>query len=207
MPTVSTKGALNDGILRFLVIGAGSRGNAYAKGVAPLQNAMIAAIAEPIQSKRETFGKKYIWSNGSPRKDQTFESWQEFVLYEEKRRLDGAAGHPVVPGMDGAIICTLDHTHVEIVEALAPLGLHIMCEKPLATNLRDCHRIQLALERAALAGAKRVFSTGHVLRYSPHNMLLKTILDQGAIGEILSMEHTEPVGFWHFAHSYVRYAP
>ncbi|CAI4216748.1 unnamed protein product [Parascedosporium putredinis] len=52
---------------------------------------------------------------------------------------------------------------------------------------------------------KRIFSIGHVLRYSPHNMLLrKLLLEDRVVGDICSVEHTEPVGWWHFAHSYVR---
>ncbi|KAJ8124416.1 hypothetical protein O1611_g9224 [Lasiodiplodia mahajangana] len=35
-------------------------------------------------------------------------------------------------------------------------------------------------------------------------MLRKLLLEDNAIGDILSVHHTEPVGFWHFSHSYVR---
>jgi predicted dehydrogenase len=50
-----------------------------------------------------------------------------------------------------------------------------------------------------------VFSIGHVLRYSPHNILLrKLVLEDRVIGDLLSVNHTEPVGWWHFTHSYVR---
>ena len=190
--------------IRLLVIGAGSRGNSYAKAVGTLENAVIASVAEPIRFKRESFGKKYIWSSGHRQEDQEFETWQDFVHYEKERRCRRAAGESTLPGVDGAFICTLDNTHVDIVEHLAPLGLHIMCEKPLATSLVDCQRIYRALRHAEDAGSKAVFSTGHVLRYSPHNMLLKKLIEDGAVGEIMSIEHTEPVGFWHFAHSYVR---
>jgi predicted dehydrogenase len=35
-------------------------------------------------------------------------------------------------------VTVLDEMHIYVIKALAPLGLHIMCEKPLATNLDDC---------------------------------------------------------------------
>ena len=192
------------GPLRLLVIGAGSRGNSYAKAVGTLGNAIIAGIAEPIKFKRERFGDKYIWRNGNRQDGQAFETWKDFLRYEEDCRRRQAAGEPTLPRIDGAFICTPDRTHVDIVEHLAPLGLHIMCEKPLATSLADCRRIHRAVTRAQDSGRPAVFSVGHVLRYSPHNMLLRQLLRDGAIGEIMSIEHTEPVGFWHFAHSYVR---
>ena len=41
-------------------------------------------------------------------------------------------------------------------------------------------------------------------RYLPCNKLIKELIDQGAIGDIQFINHMEQVGFWHFAHSYVR---
>lgn len=50
-----------------------------------------------------------------------------------------------------------------------------------------------------------LFAVGHVLRYSPFYILLKRLLaEQKVAGEILHVQHTERVGWWHFAHSYVR---
>jgi predicted dehydrogenase len=49
-----------------------------------------------------------------------------------------------------------------------------------------------------------LFAVCHVLRYTPHTVALKRLLADGAIGEVLSIEHLEPVGWWHAAHSYVR---
>ena len=70
-----------------------------------------------------------------------------------------------------------------------------------ATRLNDCLQIQKSIE----AGPKSIFAIGHVLRYSPHNMLLRDLVrQQQIIGDILSIEHVEPVGWWHFSHSYVR---
>lgn len=60
---------------RFVVIGAGQRGTAYASAVSrDALPAIVAAVAEPIRSKRVSFGKKYIWKDGTPREDQEFDS-------------------------------------------------------------------------------------------------------------------------------------
>jgi predicted dehydrogenase len=42
------------------------------------------------------------------------------------------------------------------------------------------------------------------LRYTQFTRVLKDILASGKIGEIVSIQHLEPVGYWHQAHSYVR---
>jgi predicted dehydrogenase len=192
---------------RLLVIGAGSRGKAYAEAVTSSTSASIVSVAEPIHGKRQSFGKKYIWSSGVRQDDQEFESWEDFLKYETRRRERLRAGESdgILPGIDGVFVCTLDETHVEIITALAPFGLHIMSEKPLATTLSDCLSIHRSLNPPDQEKPASIFSIGHVLRYSPHNILLRKLLVEDAlIGDIVSIEHTEPVGWWHFAHSYVR---
>jgi predicted dehydrogenase len=43
-----------------------------------------------------------------------------------------------------------------------------------------------------------------VLRYTPFFARIKELLDRGVIGQLQTVRHTEQVGYWHFAHSYVR---
>ncbi|KAI0393503.1 NAD(P)-binding protein [Xylariaceae sp. FL0594] len=196
---------------RLLIIGAGSRGRVYARCSLQSSNGVVAAVCEPDDYKRNDFGAKFIWGSHVARKDgeeppegTSFKSWHDFVVYEMKRREREASGEEenVPPGVDAAFVCVRDEMHLDVVMALAPLGLHIMCEKPLATTLEACTRIYRALTPLQ---DTRVFSIGHVMRYSPHNILLrKLLLEDRVIGDVLSVHHTEPVGFWHFAHSYVR---
>lgn len=191
--------------LRVLIIGAGSRGTAYSRAIVESTNAVVHAIAEPIKFKREKLGLDSIWkgSQGSPRRGQEFSDWRDFLSYEEDRRKRVEAGdQDVEPGVDAALVCTLDEQHAEIVVGLAPFRLHVLCEKPLATTLQDCWNIYSALQNNS---STSIFSIGHVLRYSPHNgQLRELMLQDRAVGDIISVEHTEPVGFWHFSHSYVR---
>lgn len=189
---------------RFLIVGAGNRGTAYAAAIGQSTNGICAGVVEPIAVKRKLLGRRYIWGDATPSEGQEFEDWRQFAAWEQERRERAAAGHEVPPGVDGIFICVQDQMHKDVVLALAPLGLHMMCEKPLAPNLDDC----VSIYRALLPNVGRVFAIGHVLRYSPHNMLLrKLLLEDKVIGDIMSVNHTEPVGWWHFTHSYVRYAP
>jgi len=191
---------------RILIIGAGSRGNAYAKAIKHSTNGIIAAVCEPIAFKRQELGEKHIWSGRQPEPHEEFTSWRNFIRYEEQRRQREAAGETVEEGVDGVFICVLDEQHAEVITALAPLNLHIMSEKPLATTLGDCLSIYRSLvQKGTEKVPERIFSICHVLRYSPHNMLLRELLlEKEVIGDVLSIEHTEPVGWWHFSHSYVR---
>ncbi|CEJ82646.1 hypothetical protein VHEMI02697 [[Torrubiella] hemipterigena] len=188
---------------RFIIIGAGSRGYAYANAIHKFTNGVVAAVAEPYKFKRETIGKKFIWGSEEPSEGQSFEAWDEFLEYELARRKRVADGEEnVPPGVDGIFICVLDEMHHELVVKLAPLGLSIMCEKPLSTSLKSCIEMYNAVHKNLNSS---VFSIGHVLRYSPHNLVLRRLLiDEKAIGNISSATHTEPVGWWHFTHAFVR---
>jgi len=189
----------------ILIIGAGSRGDTYARAVKKSGLGVVAAVADPILYKRRLLGSKYIWSNETqPSPGQEFEGWQQYVVWEKQRRAGKLDSD--MPAIDGVFICVLDEQHADVITALAPFNLHIMCEKPLATTLSDCLRIYSSLlPPDPTKCPTTIFGIGHVLRYSPHNMLLRQlVLEDEVIGDILSVEHTEPVGWWHFSHSYVR---
>ncbi|KAL3467956.1 hypothetical protein BJX64DRAFT_80784 [Aspergillus heterothallicus] len=194
-------------VLKFLVIGAGSRGNAYARAIITSPKACVYAVAEPDPYKRQIFGQRFIWGDEDKPKDkgQEFQGWRDWIAFEMNRRRSPPTtdDHNAPEGVDGLFICTLDETHIEILTAIAEANLqdiHVLCEKPLALSVADCMRVY-----AVRKESPSIFSIGHVLRYSPHNLLLRRLVrGDRVIGDVISIEHTEPIGFWHFAHSYVR---
>ncbi|GAA3469563.1 Gfo/Idh/MocA family protein [Nonomuraea roseola] len=100
---------------------------------------------------------------------------------------------------DAVIVATQDGLHVEPAIALAEAGYALLLEKPLAPTEQECRRL---VEAVAATGV--LFGVCHVLRYTPYTNLVKQVVDGGTLGEIMSVEHLEPVGWWHHAHSYVR---
>ncbi|PMD40945.1 NAD(P)-binding protein [Hyaloscypha variabilis F] len=198
---------------RILFIGAGSQGHAYAEPITRLHLGQVVAVCEPIPFKRSEFGQRYIWglSNRTPLPHEEFADWADFVKYEVNRRERVKSGEikegdAEFKGVEAVFVTVLDELHVPVVKALAPLGLHIMCEKPLATSLDACIDILGAVTRGwEVLGRKTVFGIGHVLRYSPHNILLRKLVRvERVVGDVISVEHAEPVGWWHMAHSFVR---
>jgi len=197
---------------RVIVIGAGSRGTAYATPLFSAGAARIVAVAEPRDHVRNEFGKTFIWgADGVASETQSFAGWEEWIGHEVSRRADAVAAgvseeEDAKTRVNTVFVCVMDHLHLPVVKALGPLGLHIMCEKPLATTLGDCLEMYAAVRAGwASTGKKRIFGIGHVLRYAPHNVLLrKLVREEKIVGEVMSVEHTEPVGWWHYTHSYVR---
>ncbi len=167
--------------VRLIVVGAGIRGIGYASyALAHPRKAKIVGVAEP----RDTYREKMALEHRIPN-ENLFQHWEELL---EKDRF-----------ADAVIIATQDDLHVEPTVALSSKGYHLMLEKPMAPNEKDCRSIvSAALENGI------IFAVCHVMRYTRYTKTLKRLLDSGAIGKIISIHHLEPVGYWHQAHSFVR---
>ncbi len=160
------------------VVGAGNRGRQYADLAVRDGRARVVAVAEPLAVRRESFARTH-------RVGAVFDDWAALV-----------AGPKLA---DAVIIATQDRHHVEPAVAFARAGYHILLEKPIAPTEAEARRIVEAAERAGVR-----LAVCHVLRYTPHTRLVRRLLDEGRIGAIVAVQHLEPVGWWHFAHSYVR---
>ncbi len=100
---------------------------------------------------------------------------------------------------DVLYICTQDRDHYAQAMRALDLGYHLLVEKPISPDPMDCIRIAEKAEQVQ----RNVFVC-HVLRYSPFYRRIKKVLEEGVLGDLMLIQHNEHVGFWHFAHSYVR---
>lgn len=100
---------------------------------------------------------------------------------------------------DWLIVATPDKEHYRHAMAALALGYHVMVEKPVT----DVEAELDALAAEAKARDRTVIVC-HVLRYSPYFGKIKEIIDSGVIGDLVSIVHEEGVGYWHYAHSFVR---
>ncbi len=100
---------------------------------------------------------------------------------------------------DVLFITTQDRMHVRMAKKALQLGYDIVLEKPISDNVEELRELSnLAHETG------RKIMVCHVLRYTVMMRKLKEILKSGAIGRLVSIDHTENVVYWHEAHSYVR---
>lgn len=86
---------------------------------------------------------------------------------------------------DGVIICTENNRHRPLVEMAASRGIHILCEKPLATTLEDARAIVEACHRADV-----LLMTAFPMRFSAPLLEIKTRLDNGDFGEVYCFNAT-----------------
>ncbi|RIB15340.1 putative oxidoreductase yteT-like protein [Gigaspora rosea] len=163
------------------IVGAGQRGSLYANyaRIEP-KWAQIVAVAEPVEHRRNMMAQLY-----NIPKENVFADWEEMI---KRPKLS-----------DAVVIATLDDLHVKPAVEFAKQKYHILLEKPIAMTIQGCMEITNAVLENEI-----ICAVGHVLRYTPHNIVVKKIIEAGLLGNIVNIQHMEPVGFWHFAHSYVR---
>jgi len=70
--------------------------------------------------------------------------------------------------------------HADLVEEATKAGMHILCEKPMATTLEDCNRIVRAVRKAGV-----VYMQNFPKRYDPVNHELVTMVHRGELGKIV----------------------
>jgi len=85
--------------------------------------------------------------------------------------------------INGVFICSPNFVHKKHVLLAAKAGKHILCEKPLATNVEDCLEM---IEVCSRTGIR--LGVGFHLRHNPTHILAKEMIASGAIGELLFAE-------------------
>lgn len=165
--------------MRILILGMGGRGHHYLN-FALQAGVEIAGLCDNdpvrIRRMREEFGLE-----GVP-------SWTDAgKAIEEAENVD-------------AVVNSLpDFFHYDYTLQALAKGCHVLLEKPMATTAEECIGMVEAAEKA-----NRHLMVCHVLRYAPLFEKVKSIVDQGLLGRILNFQLTENVGYWHYAHSFVR---
>ncbi|GAA5205235.1 Gfo/Idh/MocA family protein [Microbacterium kyungheense] len=167
---------------RLVVIGAGGRGrDAYGRwAIEHPDRARIVAVADVSPERRAALAAE---AGGAAQ----YGDWCDVVADLAALRVDGV------------VIAVPDALHVDVAIAVAEAGVPFLLEKPAAPTLDELTR----LARHAATGSSRL-AVGHVLRFTPFWRSVKRILESGAIGRPMTLEVRENIGFWHFAHSYVR---
>lgn len=106
-----------------------------------------AKVALPVLSEMDEFEVLGIWSRREERARE---------LAEEAQVQTGTADVDELLDLDGleaVHVAAPVVMHAEIAIAAAERGLHVLCEKPLASNLDEARRIVSAIEDAGVVGA------------------------------------------------------
>ncbi|KIL68156.1 hypothetical protein M378DRAFT_72132 [Amanita muscaria Koide BX008] len=176
--------------ITLAIIGCGHRGQNYATYARDHpERCKVVAIAEPRPQTQKLFADSF-----NVDKSLVFDTWQDLLAASTETL--STIGKRLA---DAVIVAVQDALHLQVTMAFAKQGYHILCEKPMATTIEECIQMERAVKEAGI-----IFGVCHVLRYAPYFQAVNKIVASGELGELVNVVHVEPVGYYHFAHSYVR---
>jgi glucose-fructose oxidoreductase len=85
---------------------------------------------------------------------------------------------------DLVILCPATGRHAEWTEKVAPLGVHVLMEKPFAANLADADRMIATMTKAG-----KQLAINWPLRWYPSHVTAKRLLDEGTIGDLIEVHY------------------
>ena len=164
-----------------VVLGAGGRGNVYASYAKKYPNELkIVGVAEPIPYRRERFAATY-----------QIPTEHQWVTWEHALEIPKFA--------DAMIITMPDHLHYKPAMECLAMDYDLLLEKAIAQSWQECKDILDQTKKH-----DKIVAICHVLRYTPYFRKMKEVVDSGQLGEIVSIQHLEPVEHIHMSHSFVR---
>ncbi|RKN83775.1 Gfo/Idh/MocA family protein [Paenibacillus ginsengarvi] len=144
------------------LIGAGIIASRHAQAIAAMEGLKLAAVADV----REERAAELCAGKGAA----VYTDYRQ-MLEKEKP--------------DIAVITLPHYLHLEAVQNTAGAGCHMLLEKPMGMNVRECDRMIEAIERS---GVKAM--VGHTQHYLAENRAAKALADSGELGRLVAMNDT-----------------
>ncbi len=162
--------------MRLALLGYGFMGGAHLAAMQRIPGVEIAAIASRTQPSANGPARGNLDLKSGPLPDSVHWSpdWREILA------------DPTINAVD---ICLPTDMHREVVLAALQAGKHVLCEKPMALTVSDCHAMVLAAQ-----GSGRTFMVAQVLRFMQPYTFLSEFVQQHA-GRLTSATLQRSTGF------------
>ena len=85
--------------------------------------------------------------------------------------------------LDAVSVCVANAMHAEIAIKALNAGKHVLCEKPMAVTLEQCEAMVEAAEKN-----QKILMIGHNQRFAAAHQEARRLIQDGAIGKVLSFE-------------------
>lgn len=145
-------------MIRLGSIGSGRRGRIAKLAHRPEEGFELAMICDPKVEVQQAYQREF-----GPNL-QIAGHWREVIECRD---------------IEIVFITTPDYLHEEQTVAALQAGKTVYLEKPMAITVEGCDRILCELQR----GAGRLY-VGHNMRFFPVMRMMKTLIDNGRIGEV-----------------------
>ncbi len=148
-------------MIRLGIIGTGAMGEEHADAFAVMDGVTCVACCDVNEERASTFADKYGIE----------------AVYEDSTAFFEHAG------LDAVSIVTTDKTHAGLALQAIDTGLHVLCEKPLATSVDDARKMS---EVATAAGIIHLVNFSY--RRSAALMAARDLIGSGEIGRLIHFE-------------------
>lgn len=167
--------------VKIVVIGAGNRTNKYMEYAKRHPERLeLVSVVEPVEIRRRNMAERF-----GLKMEDCYSSIDDFFAAKVEA--------------DAVLIGTPEDKHFEPTMRSIDAGYHVLLEKPIAQTKEECLAIQQNAHRQGV-----VVGVCHVLRFHPYFMKIKEVVDSGALGEIISINHYAEINIDRMTHSYVR---
>ncbi|WP_455645220.1 Gfo/Idh/MocA family oxidoreductase [Methanosphaera sp.] len=140
------------------VIGVGSMGYNHVRIYSELENANLVAISDMVRGTLDNVSKEFNTIG--------------YVDFDNILQIDD---------IEAVNICVPTVFHHDVVMRAIEAGKNVLVEKPVASKLSEAEEMINAAEDAGV-----ILATGHVERFNPAVRVAKRLLDEGAIGEVVT---------------------
>src|ERR1035437_7558491 len=148
-------------MIRLAISGTGGMANGHASSFKAIKGCELAACCDIVPGRAKAFAEKY----GIPK---AYANAEEMLKNER---------------LDGVSIVTIDKAHAPTALLAIEYGMCVMCEKPLADNLRDARRMA-----EAARARKLITAVNFSYRNYPVTQMAAKIVASGKLGRIMHVE-------------------
>lgn len=150
--------------LRYGVIGAGVIAPTHLEAIAALDEIELVGIAALHRAAAEALAR------------------------DHRCRAFATADELLAEGLDVAVICTPHPSHAELTIRAVESGAHVLCEKPLAPEVREADAMIAACDRTG-----RLLGVCFQQRFRPVIAAARRLLDEGRLGTLMRSSIVDPV--------------
>ncbi|HYK47537.1 MAG TPA: Gfo/Idh/MocA family oxidoreductase [Parafilimonas sp.] len=151
--------------LNIALVGLGNYATILARGLLESQYCRLAGIVTGHPAKAEAWKKQY----NIP--DNSIYNYENF---------DSIANNT---GIDVVYVVLPNSMHAEYTIRAAKAGKHVICEKPMATSVKDCEEMIRACKAANVQ-----LAIGYRLHYEPYNLEIKRLGQEKVFGQVRLIE-------------------
>jgi len=158
-------------MIKVGIVGLGCIGKVLFRHYKALKNVEITAICDIDEKKIKNIGN----TTGNIIIDEKPLDFSGISFYTNFDKMLKEAD------LDAVSIMLPTYLHAKFTVKALKAGLNVLCEKPMAMNVRECRQMINAAKQS-----RKLLQIGHCIRFWPEYAATKRIIDSGKYGKVLA---------------------